>query len=177
MEINPVEQIEVQKALDLRKELEAIPYSDMKKEFTALGIGDSFTPGTKKETLVSIAIAALEKLDAIEALKAKGESVIEPISAEIIEEKAVILEEIVVKSDEIAVKSDEIAVKSDEKATIEPSELVKPIYSREVIMENLHNIGLVIPQSIDIHKIVLVEKQDKLVQMLKDLDAWEEAQA
>lgn len=163
MEINPVEQIEVQKALDLRKELETIPYRDMEKEFTALGIGDSFTPGTKKETLVSIAIAALEKLDAIEALKAKGEPVIEPISTEIIEEKAVILEE--------------IAVKSDEKATIEPSELVKPAYSREVIMENLHNIGLVIPQSIDIHKIVLVEKQDMLVEMLKDLDAWEEAQA
>lgn len=170
MESNPITQIEVQKALDLRAELDAIPYGDMKKEFIALGIGDAFTPGTKKDTLVAIAIAALEKLDTIAALEGKE------ISTEV-EEVEVIIEEVVVP---VLVETPIIDVITDvevEIVSVEPVELVKPVFSREVIMENLHNIGLALPQSIDIHKIVLVEKQDMLVKMLKDLDEWEKIQA
>jgi hypothetical protein len=164
MESNPIEQIEVQKALDLKAELEAIPYGDMKKEFIALGIGEAFTPGTKKETLVAIAIAALEKLDTIANIET-GLG-LEP-SAEVIAAVAEVVE--VVEVVEVAEIAETIVPE-------EVGELVKPIYSREVILENLHNIRLAIPNSIDIHKIVLVGKQDMLVKMLKDLDEWEKIQ-
>ena len=152
-----IKNIEVQKAVDLRKELEAIPYGDMKKEFTALGIEKVFTPGTKKDVLIARAIEALEKLA-------------EPAIIEEVEEvmkKEVLTSALIVPLDE---ENDEVIEEEEE----ESSE--KPVYSRDIIVENLENIALALPNSAESSKLVLVTKQDMLVKMLKQYERWEALQ-
>lgn len=154
---NPIEQIEVQKALDLRKELELIPYGDMKKEFKALGIEKVFTPGTKKEVLISRAIAALEKLEIAPIVE---------VVEEVIEEKVLTSALIVPLEEEDELQNEVIEEESSE----------KPVYSKEVILENLHIIALTLPNTSDSSKLILVTKQDMLVKMLKQFERWEKLQ-
>jgi hypothetical protein len=154
---NAIQQIEVQKALDLRKELEAIPYGDMKKEFTALGIEKVFTPGTKKEVLISRAIAALEKLE----------------KAPIVEEVEEVVEK-EVRTSALIARLKEGGELENEVVEEESSE--KPVYSKDIILENLENIALALPNTTDSSKLVLVTKQDMLVKMLKQYERWEKLQ-
>jgi hypothetical protein len=160
----PIKELEILKALDLRKELEAILYGDLKKEFTALGIADAFIPGAKKGVLIDAAIFALEKLDkATEAIVQEVKDDAVEAVIETVVEKTPLTSALVVPMDEEDEVSDEVIIE-------------KPLYSREVIVKNLNNIGLAVMNAMDSHKIVLVEKQDMLVKMLSDLDKWEALQ-
>jgi hypothetical protein len=48
---------------NLKEELTAIRYNDLKKKFQELGIGEAFKPGTKKVVLIDNAVELINKRD------------------------------------------------------------------------------------------------------------------
>lgn len=182
------EKIEFNKVLELKAELEAVAYGDLKKEFESRNIGHVFKPGTKKEVLITLAIEALtakkvvEGSDEVEANGITGtEGIVSTLTPEQRDKEikeanggAEFSEEHVMQenSDETHSVGKEFVNQEFE----EKPELViegEPKYSREVIEENLGILAATLKVCTEESRKAVFDKQELLLAHLAHLDKWE----
>lgn len=160
--MSEAEKIELNKVLELKSELEAVAYGDLKKEFAKRGIENVFKPGTKKEVLIAMAVEALTNSVVPDApLKEADE-----IEVEFTE----------VGSEEQFNEPHGVADGAEEKEFEQKDELViegEPLYSREVIEENLNILAATLKVCTEYSKKAVFDKQEFLLAHLAYLDKWE----
>lgn len=182
--MDALEQIEYNKALELKEKIEGFKYHEMKQEFEKMGIGEVFKPGMKKELLVSAALVALEQLNSTGTIPEVEKDIQEldtVNSVVVIEEKQELSteeekSEIITISETISeIEVVEPIVLQKQYIVIEEKAILveKPQYSREVIEENLELIQCSLHQALPTTRIMLFEKQAKLLLMLDQWDEYE----
>lgn len=178
--MSEAEKLEVAKVAEVKAELELVAYGDLKKEFEARGIPNVFKPGTKKEVLITLAIEALFKKDAVVETQKVETSVVDTAAAENIVVNGA--ETVTPKADEVvepvAPKDDETV--EDEKEKEPEFEKVEklvitgePLYTREVIEENLGILAATLRVCTEVSRKEIFDKQETLLAHLEYLNEWE----
>ncbi len=178
--MSEAEKLEVAKVAEVKAELELVAYGDLKKEFEARGIQNVFKPGTKKEVLITLAIEALFKKDAVVETPKVETGVVDTAAAENIVVNGA--ETVTPKADEVvepvAPKDDETV--EDEKEKEPEFEKVEklvitgePLYTREVIEENLGILAATLRVCTEASRKEIFDKQENLLAHLEYLNEWE----
>lgn len=170
------EKIEFNKVVELKAELEAVAYGDLKKEFETRKIGHVFKPGTKKEVLITLAVEALTaKNDVATTDAVSGESnditgtdgIFASLSTEKIDME--IKEQ---NGGEPHSVGKEFANQEFEQ---KPEIIIEgePKYTREVIEENLGILAATLKVCTEDSRKKVFDKQEYLLAHLAYLDKWE----
>ena len=178
--MSEAEKLEVAKVAEVKAELELVAYGDLKKEFEARGIQNVFKPGTKKEVLITLAIEALFKKDAVVDTPKVETSVVDTAAAENIVVSGA--ETVTTKADEVV---EPVAPKADETVEVEKEKEVEfekveklvitgePLYTREVIEENLGILAATLRVCTEASRKEIFDKQENLLAHLEYLNEWE----
>jgi hypothetical protein len=190
--MSEAEKIEFNKVVELKAELEAVAYGDLKKEFETRKIGHVFKPGTKKEVLITLAVEALTaKNDVAATDTVSGESNditgTEGIVSTLTPEDA----DKIIKEQNGGVEFSEDYVKPEVSKEGEPHNVGKefdnqefeqkpeiiiegePKYTREVIEENLGILAATLKVCTEDSRKKVFDKQEYLLAHLAYLDKWE----
>jgi hypothetical protein len=159
-----LEQIEYQRALDQKLELEAVAYGDLKEKFTELGIPEVWHQGKKKVDLINL---ALQRLEEVKAIEAKGIDLSDPIVKSKLEEEKEkeLITDASFKEIEVV---EEIVIDESQTKEEDTKEKVAHNYTKEEIEENLELIICNLYQATPLHRTLLFEKQAELLIMLDD---------
>lgn len=175
----------------LKQELDVTPYKDLSEKFTELGISEIWKAGVKKDTLIQL---ALQRLEEIKAFEVEEEVEVEEEEETIIEDEVEVQKGVTIDEEvEIVPTEIEVAKKAivenysgldeDQKEELEAARNlfdgevsedaipVRPIYSREVIEENLELILSNLSQATPLQKALLFTKQTELMLMQEQHDA------
>ena len=178
--MSEAEKLEVAKVAEVKAELELVAYGDLKKEFEARGIQNVFKPGTKKEVLITLAIEALFKKDAVVETQKVETGVVDTAAAENIVVNGA--ETVTTKADEVvepvAPKADEtVEVEKEKEPEFEKVEKLvitgEPLYTREVIEENLGILAATLRVCTEASRKEIFDKQENLLAHLEYLNEWE----
>ena len=174
--MSEAEKIEFNKVVELKAELEAVAYGDLKKEFEARKIGHVFKPGTKKEVLITLAVEALTaKNDVATTDTVSGESnditgtegIVSTLTPE--EADKIIKEQKEGEPHNVGKEFDNQEFEQKPEIIIEG----EPKYTREVIEENLGILAATLKVCTEDSRKKVFDKQEYLLAHLAYLDKWE----